>query len=147
MKLIYTILLIFILTTSCFANPYLLAEPIEDVDYYFISIDDTYEYVQPSMDYLFLYNLNNLQDGLYKIGVIGFHEKWGEGQNITFNLKIKSNKNWKWLTIEKIPNPDDKYYDDRFTEPLEIKVKNQLTVPVPEVVSSSNGGCFINSIF
>lgn len=147
MKLIYTILLIFILTTFSFANPYLLADPIEDVDYYFIQINDVYEYVQPSMDDLFLYNLNNLEDGLYKIGVIPFHEEWGEGQNITFNLRIRSNKNWKWLTIEKIPDPNDKYYDDRFIEPLEIKVKNQSTAPVPITSSSNGGGCFINSIF
>ena len=135
------------MATFSFANPYLLADPIEDVDYYFIQINDEYEYVELSMDDLFLYNLNNLEDGLYKIGVIPFHEEWGEGQNITFNLRIRSNKNWKWLTIEKIPDPNDEYYDDRFIEPLEIKVKNQSTVPVPITASSNGGGCFINSIF
>jgi hypothetical protein len=144
-----TLLLLFTLVSYSPANPMLLGEPAEDTDYYYINIDEYDTYVAPATNYLFAYDIYDLADGVHKVGITTWHEKWGEGACVIFNLKVRSNKNWKWFTIEKIPTPDDPYYDDRFLEPFEIKVKRPLskTLSIPEGEGeSSSGGCFINNL-
>ena len=86
MKILTLILLLLITVSIAFANPFLIAEPLEDTDYYFISIDGVETYVAPSMDFLFLYSISDLMDGTHEIDVVPYHEEWGEGQCVTFNI-------------------------------------------------------------
>lgn len=126
-KVIITLLLLFALVVPSLANPLLLAEPLEDTDYYYITIDGEYTYVAAAEDYLFIYDLYELSDATHQVEITGWHEERGGGHTIIFNVKVRSNKNWKWFTIEKIPTPNDPYYDDRFLEPLELKLERPIS--------------------
>lgn len=121
------ILAIFLcLITFSYANPYLTAEPLEDIDYYVISIDGVQSSTAPSFDMIFLYSLNDLQDGHYNIEIICGHYNLGEGAPVSFIIEKSTGKKWIQYTIKKDPKQRkiDPYYDDRFETPMKIRINN-----------------------
>jgi len=129
-----------------FGNPYITAIPLEDTDYYVVSIDGFEYTVSPSFDMIFLHDLVELADGEHIIKLTPASYDDGEGGSVQFILIKETNPQWIHYTIKKDPNQKklDSLYDDRFDEPLKIKVENDYINNPPEEERSSSGGSGCN---
>ena len=93
-----------------------MAEPIDEADYYVISIDGEESTVSPTLD-SFFFNLVNLEEGDHTIVISAGNFADGDGEKITFLITKISNKAWIFYTI--IPDKIDKESFDN----LRLKIK------------------------
>lgn len=128
-----------------FGNPYIIAFPLEDVDYYIVSIDQIEYTTTPIFDMIFLHDLDELIDGEYIVKITPASWDNGAGGSVEFTLIKQTNKQWIHYTIKKDieQRKIDPWYDERFDEPLRIKVENNYinNPPLEERSSSGGSGC------
>ena len=115
MKMLILSLLLFFPTLSE-ANPYLMAEPVGEADYYVISIDGEASTVSPTLD-SFFFNLVDLEAGEHTIVISAGDYDNGDGEETTFIINKTSNKTWVFYTI--IPDKIDSELFDN----LRVKLK------------------------
>jgi len=144
LRLIAVLLVLSLSVTFSFGNPFLTASPLEHTDYYVVSIDGNEVSHEPALnDDLFL-DLVDLPDGNHLMQIIPGDWDNGEGGVVTFNLIKDTNPQWIHYTIRKTPkeNPNDPWYDDRFDEPIKIKVPNDEynNPPKEDWISGGGGG-------
>jgi hypothetical protein len=159
--IIFTLILICV-AVNCFANPFVAASPLENnVKYYVIKIDGQDEYIPANWDMNFLYDMGYLKyDKKYSCELKAGNDE-GESPPLKFFIVRKSNKNWVFFSIQKIPEEviNDPYYNDRFIEEeLYIKINRDYVMPSGDPLSSDplnpitpssgggGGGCFINTV-
>lgn len=108
----------------CYANPFLMAEPVDDVDYYVMSINGEQLSVAPSSEDLFLYDLESLQPGKYRMEIITGHWDCGEGEPVVFFLTVQAKRKQVVYKIQKDRKQKkiDSAYDERFDQPLDLKI-------------------------
>jgi hypothetical protein len=118
---------VFLINTNVFADPFLKADCIENIDYYVISINEKQYTIQPNIDEFLLYNLKDLIDGQHQIEIICGHYKLNEGQAVSFFILKETKPQWIFYTIKKNFKQQDKdpFYNDRFSTPLRIKIPNR----------------------
>ena len=115
MKMLILSLLLFF-PTLLEANPYLMAEPVGEADYYVISIDGEASTVSPTLD-SFFFNLVDLEVGEHTIVISAGDYDNGDGEEATFIINKTSNKTFVFYTI--IPNKiDNELFDN-----LRVKLK------------------------
>jgi hypothetical protein len=126
MKKILVVFFFLILSAaSSMANPYLAGISIEDVDYYVLSINNEITTVKPSLDMALAYGLIGLEDGQHTLEIICGNNNIGEGPPVKFFLIKDTQKKAISYTIKKDPEQRkiDPYYDERFGEPLKVRIK------------------------
>jgi hypothetical protein len=127
-NIILTIIFILVTCVTCFANPFLAAIPMEDnVKYYVITIDGMDEYVPADFNMNFLYQLGYLKEDRDYLCELKAGNEDGECPPIKFIVERKSNRNWIFYTIKKIPNEviEDPLYNERFVD-TELTLKINL---------------------
>jgi len=112
--LILSLLLLFPVLSE--ANPYLMAEPVGEADYYVISIDGEASTVSPTLD-SFFFNLVDLEVGEHTIVISAGDYDNGDGEEATFIINKTSNKKLVFYTI--IPDKIDSELFDN----LRVKLK------------------------
>lgn len=154
-SIVFTLIFLICAVGICFANPFVVASPIENnVEYYVINIDGQDEYLPVDWDMNFIYDMGYLQnDKRYSCGIRAGNDE-GESPPLKFIIERKSNKNWVFFTIEKIPElVNDPYYNSRFVDDeLYIKIRIDYVMPSGDPLSndptqsssSGGGGCFIS---
>ncbi len=93
-----------------------------NIEYYVVSIDGEEFTVEPSFDMIFLYGLDYLKIGTYKMALKACNFD-GEGNFIEFELKKSIKKKHIEYEIKLKKGKKDKYYKDRFDRPLKVKIK------------------------
>jgi hypothetical protein len=118
--------------TLSFGNPLLTANPMESlVDYYVLSIDGEEFSVSPEFDMTFIHDLEDIADGKHTLEIICGNNELGEGPGVKFFLEKKTTHKWIFYTIKKDPSQTLEYYDQRFDEPLKVKIKNNDDINEP----------------
>jgi len=159
--IIFTMLFYLLTCITCFANPFLTAVPMENnVEYYVLNVDGADEYIPPSFDMNFLYELGLFKQDKDYICELRAGNIEGECPPVRFVINRKSNKNWIFFTIVKIPEEalKDPSYNERFIdEELSLKVNisdititgdKQMLTPdgtAPLGRSGGNDACFIGA--
>jgi len=80
-----------------FANPLLIAEPLESVDYYVLIVDGKEFTAESSVGDLFVFDLEYLKDGKHFITIISQEN----GGKVSFNLRKKTTKNYVKYKLDK----------------------------------------------
>lgn len=116
----------------CFANPFIMVEPMDNItDYYIISVDEEEPFtVESSFDSLLLLSLYQLKlkDGRHTVKIQAANLD-GESSGVQFYLIQRTKKKHIVWVIrkDKTQIENDPYYDSRFEEPLRIRIpKNRL---------------------
>lgn len=150
---IFTIIFSLLMSVVCFGNPYLIAEPIENLtDYYVVSVNGEEITTPPALDELLMYDLKNMEDGEHMVIIRPGNFEMGDGVGVLFYIEKKTDPDYIHYTIKKDPVSlkDDPDYEFRFDSPLYVKVENNDNNNPPDDDtdggSGGGGGCFISSI-
>jgi len=126
-KIISIIIIILLSFGISSSDIFLVAEPLEDVNFYIISIDGNEFTINSSFDMIFFYGLSNLDDGKYTFKIIPVSEDGEEGGSVQFFLTKKTTRKHIEYSIKKDKQQiiKDPYYNDRFDEPLKIRINKK----------------------
>jgi len=124
-KIVVLLLCLIFFVGISFGDQLLIAEPLEDVDYYVVLINGIELTLEPSFDMIFAFLLSNLKDGKYRIKITSGSFKNGEGGEVPLFIDKRTRRNGTTYTIkrDRSHKESDSWYEDRFEEPLRITTK------------------------